>query len=621
MLNINHLRGVQAHIVLLGSHSGIIQSILDYDYLIDREVPSIVGIIAHGRKQERYFWGEKEIFLPVAPSIEDLGDSIKQSCNMLINVQSARRILSTTKHAIDVFPNLIAINIFAEQTPEMHTIELAKLCTAKKITLIGPSSVGLLLPGHVKLGAIGGTQHPQISTAGILEDGGDVAVISTSGGMVNELIHTVTASGHSVSFAIALGGDLFPATTPAEAFLMAQEDPQTKRIVYFGELGGSDEYEIVKLIKAGQITKEVTAYIAGTVAELFDTPPQFGHAKAMAKTYNESASAKKQALEENGVYVCGSFADLGRILKEQISGANRERSVVKSIDARRKGLVVSHISGTKNGDVHLLGRELMETVGVNTLSSLILSMILGKQIESQKLIDFTDCTLKLLVDHGPQVSGAVNTIVAARAGKDLVSSLTAGLLTIGPRFGGAINAAAGHWLDGVEDGLDGKKFVDTFKSNDGIIPGIGHKKYRLDMPDPRVAALSQSNDGIIPGIGHKKYRLDMPDPRVAALSQFAANDNGDTYLKFARSVEQITTAKKGNLILNIDGAIAALMLDILQSELHMTPKELRHLVDIEFFNALFVLSRSIGFTAHYLDQRRHDEGLLRLPDDDVRYIG
>ena len=33
-------------------------------------------------------------------------------------------------------------------------------------------------------------------------------------------------------------------------------------------------------------------------------------------------------------------------------------------------------------------------------------------------------------DHGPAVSGAHNTIVCARAGKDLISSLASGLLTI-----------------------------------------------------------------------------------------------------------------------------------------------------------------------------------------------
>jgi citrate synthase len=129
------------------------------------------------------------------------------------------------------------------------------------------------------------------------------------------------------------------------------------------------------------------------------------------------------------------------------------------------------------------------------------------------------------------------------------------------------------------------------------------------------------SDGIISGIGHRKYRIDLPDPRVQALRQrFAGNDNGDRHLRFALGVEDVTTRKKGNLILNVDGAIAAILLDLLESELAYGPQKLQELVDIEFFNALFVLSRSIGFTSHYLDQRRHDEGLLRLTDQEVAYF-
>lgn len=89
---------------------------------------------------------------------------------------------------------------------------------------------------------------------------------------------------------------------------------------------------------------------------------------------------------------------------------------------------------------------------------------------------------------------------------------------------------------------------------------------------------------------------------------------------FARAIEVITTAKKDILILNVDGTIATIMLDILESELGYDAMQLKELFDIEFFNVLFVLSRSIGFTAHYLDQRRHDEGLLRLGVGDVCYI-
>ena len=43
---------------------------------------------------------------------------------------------------------------------------------------------------------------------------------------------------------------------------------------------------------------------------------------------------------------------------------------------------------------------------------------------------FLEICLMVTADHGPAVSGAHNTIVTARAGKDLVSSLTSGLLTI-----------------------------------------------------------------------------------------------------------------------------------------------------------------------------------------------
>ena len=43
---------------------------------------------------------------------------------------------------------------------------------------------------------------------------------------------------------------------------------------------------------------------------------------------------------------------------------------------------------------------------------------------------FIEHCLMVTADHGPAVSGAHNTIVCARAGKDLISSLVSGLLTI-----------------------------------------------------------------------------------------------------------------------------------------------------------------------------------------------
>ncbi len=590
MITIDTIRSLKnLQVISLGSHAGIIQSILDYDFLVGKQQPSIMAIIASGRKQERYFWGQSEIIIPVYPNLEKLSESIRESCQAVVNFQSARRVLTSMKQAIDILPNVCVATIFAEQTPERHSLELLKLAKRRNILLVGPSSVGLLIPGVAKLGAIGGTQHARITDAGIITPG-DTAVVSTSGGIVNELIHTVTSSGLGISFAFALGGDRYPLTSPAEALLLAEADPSTKRIVYFGELGGDDEYKIAELQQQGRLKKDIIAYIAGSVAELFETPPQFGHAKALAGNEDESAAAKKAVLKKSGTIVCDTFADVSKNLRKY-KGVFQPSDL--TIGPRRRSLIVSHISGDRAGETQLLGEGLLKTIESQEMGSLVLSLLLGTQVKSVRAVEFTDYVLRLLVDHGPYVSGALNTIIAARAGKDLVSSLSAGLLTIGPRFGGAINAAAGNWLSGVKNQQTAQGFTESFAREGQAIPGIGHKKYRIDAPDPRVKA----------------------------LLQFSKNTNGDRYLKFALSVADITTAKKDNLILNVDGVIAAIMLDILESELGYDELQLNTLVEIEFFNALFVLSRSVGFTAHYLDQRRHDEGLLRLSSDDVRYIG
>jgi succinyl-CoA synthetase alpha subunit len=585
------LRGLEPQIICLGSHPGIIQSMLDYSYCIGQSEPNIIAIISAGRKQERYFWGQQEFAIPVYPSLTALPAGHLKAATALLNVQSARRVLSSMQEAFKLLPNLRLANIFAEQVPETHALQVAALAEAHGALVAGPSSVGLLLPGIMKLGAIGGTQYPQLVSAGIFTPG-NTAVVSTSGGMVNELIHTVTGSGLGISFAIALGGDRYPVTTPAAAFLLAEADPQTEQIVYFGELGGEDEYVLAELLTSDQVTKPVIAYIAGTVAELFAEPPQFGHAKAMASKQSETAKAKKAALQAAGAHVIDVFADLAKELGRRNAG-DRPPESHRPIKDRRKSLAVSHVSGDVNGDVQLLGKDLLTMVDQNSLAGLYISMLLGQPVKSAKLIDFTDYIFRLLVDHGPYVAGAVNTIVTARAGRDLASSLTTGILTVGPRFGGAVNGGANAWLSGVCEEVQPKTFVAGFKANGGIIPGIGHKKYRIDLPDPRVQGL---------------------------VKQFADNSNGDRYLKFARGVEAVTTAKKGNLILNVDGTIAALMLDILESELGYSQEQLQELVDIEFFNALFILSRSVGFAAHYLDQRRHDEGLLRLGNDDILYL-
>lgn len=586
MLDILDLRKSKNKILCLGSHRGIIQSILDYDYLLGQR-PSVKAVLASGRKYERYFFGESEILLPVFATLSALPKELLSTLNLFLNLQSARRALSSTLEVLNL-PKIQGGVIFAEDVPEKHALELLTQSSKKGQFIVGPASVGLLIPGNLKLGAIGGVDYRQFEASRLFTPG-SIAVLCASGGMTNEIIRILGASNKHVSFALHFGGDRFPVVSPKDAFLICEQDPKTETILYAGELGGFDEYEIAELVREGKISKKVICFIAGSISELFPKAPQFGHAKAMAAREMETAFNKKKALEEAGCVVAKTFTEFIAFLKKIPDSSAKIKkkeynALMAKMDQRQHALIVSSISQDVDDEVKILQEDLLSFAKKYSFAYEAVSLFLGRQIKSKELEEFVDFVLRLLVDHGPYVSGALNTIVTARAGRDMVSSLAAGLLTIGDRFGGALNQAAANWLSAVAKNQDANEFVEEFASR---------KKY-------------------IPGIGHKKYRSDLPDPRVTELLQYKKKLTKTLYIDFAKRVEKVTTAKKGNLILNVDGAIAALLLDFLSEKEGFSEKELAGLVETEFFNAFFVLSRSVGFISHFLDQKRLDEGLLRL---------
>ncbi len=594
MIDIQTLRNTPHTIIAIGTYPAIIQAMIDFDFLSGKDKPSIALILAEGRNHERYFWGKEEILIPVVHEVHSIPDSLQKQITFFVNFSSGRRTKDTTLEILDALPGLIGGALFAEKVPEKHSLRM--YAHAKKLGkfIVGPASIGLLLPGSVKLGAIGGTDARQLISADVFQRG-SVAVLSASGGMTNELINAVTRSNKRISFSLAFGGERFPVTTPTEAFLAAEKDLETKTIIYFGELGGSDEYDLAQLMQSGSITKPILCYIAGSVAEMFDTPPQFGHAKALAQSKDETARGKRDMLEKAGAQVAESFTEFLSMINALPVDQFEEKSYAHALQlfaSRHEALITSSISGDANGVTGLLHEDLLSFVQKRSFAGIVCSLFLGRNEVSPELEEFVDFVLRLLVDHGPNVSGAMNTIVTARAGRDIVSSLVSGLLTIGPRFGGAINQAAENLLLGVTTGQDAADFVESFAST---------RQY-------------------IAGIGHKKYRSDLPDPRVKALKAFGEKLEQKRFLQYALAIEKITTQKKGNLILNVDGAIAAILLDILSEKEHYSDQELQTLVESEFFNAFFILSRSVGFLAHFLDQKRIDEGIFRLPDDLILHI-
>merc|ERR1712228_330333 len=101
----------------------------------------------------------------------------------------------------------------------------------------------------------------------------------------------------------------------------------------------------------------------------------------------------------------------------------------------------------------------------------VLSLLWFRRQLPKECTQFIEMILQVTADHGPAVSGAHNTIVTARAGKDLISSLCSGLLTIGPRFGGALDDAARMFTAAYDDGVSPQQFVSDTRDAGQLIMG------------------------------------------------------------------------------------------------------------------------------------------------------
>ncbi|KAI8515541.1 hypothetical protein Bbelb_063540 [Branchiostoma belcheri] len=130
------------------------------------------------------------------------------------------------------------------------------------------------------------------------------------------------------------------------------------------------------------------------------------------------------------------------------------------------------------------------------------------------------------------------------------------------------------------------------------------------------------------GIGHRVkshqsvyFQINNPDMRVVILKDYVKQNFPATpLLDYALEVEKITTSKKPNLILNVDGFIGVAMVDLFRNCGAFTREEANEYVDIGALNGIFVLGRSMGFIGHFLDQKRMKQGLYRHPWDDISYV-
>ena len=592
--------------IIFGRQLKAIQRMLDFDYVSRRSIPSVAAIVDPTTEGfETAFFGSDEVLIPVYKSITEAAEK-HPNTTVMINFASYRSAFETTKEALDI-PNFKIIAVIAEGIPERKERILGALAREKGKVIIGPATVGGIAAGRFRIGNAGGSIENIIASK--LYRPGSVGLVTKSGGMLNEMFNLIARNANGINIGIAIGGDRYPCSSLVDHLIGFESDPEVKFHVVLGEVGGLEEYKIVDALKAGKIKKPLVAWVTGTCAKVFPTEVQFGHAGARAGADRETADAKNAALREAGAIVPDSFDGLPEKIKEVYENLKQKGEIpeIKEFTppqvpmdfdkAVKEGLVRRHrqfittISDDRGEEVKYAGVPLSEIIESKKGIGYVIGLLWFKKSLPDYAVKFIELILQIVADHGPCVSGAHNAIVASRAGKDLVSSLASGILTIGPRFGGAIDGA-GHYFKWAKDnGLSPMEFVSEMK--------------KRGIP--------------IPGIGHRVKSVRNPDKRVELLKNFAKENFPSTnYLNYALEVEKITTSKKENLILNVDGCTGVLLVDLMKS-LNLTDKEIDERIDAGLLNAFFVLGRSIGIIGHIIDQKLLKSKLYRTPYDDVLY--
>jgi len=591
---------------IYGTQQRAAQRMLDFDFMSQRDEPSVAGFITPaGGGYYQLFWGTKEIRLPRYTSVEGAVKAHPEA-DVMVNFASERSSAESTMDALEA-DSIRTVIMIAEGVPQRDVRKIAKIAKEKNKWIIGPATVGGIKPGAFKIGNAAGTMQNIKDTK--LYRRGSVGFVSVSGGLSNEGYNIVARNTDGIYEGYAVGGDVYPASTLIDHLLRFEKNPNIKMMVSLGEVGGKDEYEIVEAIKAGKITKPLVMWVTGTCAEMLPGGVQFGHAGAKADSKADTAKAKNNALKEVGVVVPESFDDYGEKIKETFQKLKKEGKI-EPIDeptpphipmdykqavaenlVRKPTNFISTICD-ETGEVHnYCGEPIDEVIRKGYGLGGVIGLLWFKKDIPQYARDFIELVLQIVADHGPAVSGAHNTIVTARAGKSLIESIVSGIVTIGPRFGGAVNGAAKHFTWGLENDMEPREFVSAMKKKNVRIQGIGHRIHSVDNPDVRVELMI--------GFARKHF------PKTPLLD-------------FALSVQGVTTMKKNTLILNVDGCIGVLFVDMLKN-LGYTDDEIKDMVDMGFFNAFFIIGRTIGFMGHYFDQKRLQAGLYRHPWDDILY--
>jgi succinyl-CoA synthetase alpha subunit len=203
--------------------------------------------------------------------------------------------------------------IIPDRVPIWDVLAISKAAREAGAMFTGPNCLGVLSPGKAVVGMIGG----RAASARSWFFPGPVGVTSRSGGMTSSTAYYLAQAGIGATTLVHVGGDAVVGLPHPEVVKLFQQDPETKAIVMFGEIGGSQEERVADLIESGEVTKPVIAYIGGKAAK---SGTRFSHAGAIIEGGRGTYEGKVDRLLSVGATVVDAFGDLPAATKKVLAG-------------------------------------------------------------------------------------------------------------------------------------------------------------------------------------------------------------------------------------------------------------------------------------------------------------